>query len=331
MLRRSTTVRNDGPALLAALACALVAFCPVPGRADVALYQAVVPLQGSAEADRQAAFAAALRGVAVRVSGQRDAAENAVIAKAAADPAKYVQQYGRTADRMLKVGFEPQSLDALLGRAGLPLWPAERPPTLILLAMPGPSGAIRVLVEGDSGPERAALERAADYRGLPLLWPRAGIDVERVRAQLMSGEAGAVAAEAGAERAQAVLLGTRSGADLDWVFAHAGRPARRRGSLQDGVDLAADSLASLYAPASTRSLSTVSIEIGGVSDVRTYAALLAYLQSLSLVRRVAVEELAGATVRLEVTMRGDLDQLRRVAALDGHLRPAPDVDFQYLP
>jgi hypothetical protein len=34
-------------------------------------------------------------------------------------------------------------------------------------------------------------------------------------------------------------------------------------------------------------------------------------------------------VRLGVTLRGDLGQLRRIAALDGRLQPASDVDFTY--
>lgn len=333
MRRPAITVRNDGPALLATAACALALLTTTPARAaDVPLYQAVVPLQGNAEADRQAGFAAALRAAAVRASGRREAASNAAIAQAAADPSRYVQQYGTTSGRMLKVGFDAQAMEQLLARAGLPMWPAERPRTLVLLSVASAGGGGRVIVAGDSSAERAEIERAAQYRGLPLTWPRMAADVERARAQLLSGDANAVAAAASAEEAQAVLVGiARGGGAVDWVFGHAGRTTRAQGSLQEGADLAADALADRYAPASTRGVSTLGIRVGGIGGVRAYAALLEYLQSLSAVKQVSVVELAEGVVQLQVTMRGDLEQLRRIAALDGRLSPASETDFVFQP
>lgn len=331
MRRSSSTVRNDGQAFLAALVCVLALFVAEPGRADVPLYQAVVPLQGSTEADRQAGFAAALRVVAVRATGQREAAANALVAQAAADPAGYVQQYGTTAGRMLKVGFDPRATEQLLLRAGLPLWPAERPATLVLLAVPAAAGTNRLVVAGSTTPERAEIERVAQARGLPIVWPRAGVDVERAREQVLSGDADAVAAAATTERAQAVLVGVAGGAGVEWAFGHAGRSARQRGSLQDGAHLAADTLAARYAPASTRASSVVTIRVTGVESVRAYAGLLEYLQSLSMVRQVGVDELAGGTVRLELAMYGDLELLRRIAALDGRLQPGTEGDFTFQP
>jgi len=324
MLRSSTTVRKDGPALLAALVCAVALVLPGRGGADVPLYQTVVPVQGTSEADRTAAFGEALRAVAVRATGRREAAANSAVAAAAADPSNYVQQYGTTADRMLKVGFDGRAMEQLLMRAGLPLWPAERPATLVVL-------------EGEGLPERTEIERAAQLRGVPINWPAAGIDVARTRAQAISGDARA-AAEAGGG-GQAVLVGSASGSGLQWVFAHAGTAAQVRGALEDGVHLAADTLAARYAPPSTRSFSTLVVRIGGLGDVKAYAGLLEYLKSLSFVRTVAVEELAGDTVRLALTLRGDLELLRRIAALDTHLLPvaSPDdgaaarSDFTYQP
>lgn len=324
MRRSSSTVRKDGPAILAALVCATALFLPERGGAVVPLYRTVVPVQGATAADRTAAFAEALRAAAVRATGRREAATNAAVAAAAADPSKYVQQYAMTADRKLKVGFDGRAMEQLLMRAGLPLWPAERPVTLVVL-------------EGGGIPERAEIEQAAQFRGVPISWPVTGVDVARARAQAISGDA-SLAAETGTG-AKAVLVGTSSGAGLQWVFAHAGTATQARGSLQDGVHLAADTLAARYAPPSTRSFSTLVVRVGGLSDVKAYAGLLEYLKSLSFVRSVAVEELAGDTVRLAMTLRGDLELLRRIAVLDAHLLPTtgPDdgatdrPDFTYQP
>ncbi len=128
-----------------------------------------------------------------------------------------------------------------------------------------------------------------------------------------------------------MLVGVAGGGGVEWVFGHAGRTTRAQGSLQVGVDLAADTLADRYAPASTRGASTLGIRVGGIGGVRSYAALLEYLHSLSPVKQVAVAELAEGVVSLEVTMRGDLEQLRRIAALDGRLQPASGTDFVFQP
>ena len=322
------TVRNDGPALFAALTGLLVLLLAAPARAEVALYEAVVPLQGTTEADRQAGLSAALRAAAVRATGQPDAGSHAAVAQAAADPGRYVQQYGTTVDRMLKVGFDARAMEQLLLKAGLPLWPAERPDTLVVVEVPAGAGGGSVLLDGDARPQRREIERAGVYRGLPLVWPRSGVDPASARSRALSG-GGAVDAAGG--EAPVVLVGTVSGQAWDWVFVHAGRTVQRHGSLADGVNLAADTLAARYAPASSRTLQVLTIEVGGMTGVRPYAALLEYLRSLSFVRRVSVEELAGETVRLQVTLRGDLEQLRRIAALDGRLQPASGVDFVFQP
>jgi len=135
------------------------------------------------------------------------------------------------------------------------------------------------------------------------------------------------------------VAGAGAGGSVAWVFSEGGRSARGEGSLQDGIDLAADSLAARYAPASSRGLSTIAIRVGGIEDVRSYAALVDYLEALSLVRAVGVSGLEGNVVSLDLTLRGDLEQLRRVAALDTHLVPpaiadagsASPPDFDYVP
>ena len=79
------------------------------------------------------------------------------------------------------------------------------------------------------------------------------------------------------------------------------------------------------------------MRVGGIGDVRAYAGLLDYLDSLSMVRAVTVRDVRDQTVGLEVTLRGDLELLGRIAALGERLAPAPGdgnspaVDFVYRP
>jgi hypothetical protein len=295
----------------ARLALAALWLLPALAGADVALYQAAVPLHGLTEADRAVGFGDALRIAAVRASGRRDAATNPVVASAASDPSRYVQQYSTTSDQMLKVGFDGRGVEQLLQQAGLPLWPAERPVTLVQLFVPSVAGGARAVLASEHPTERDQIERAAQARGLPIAWPQQTVDLAQARARVSSPGAAN----------QAVLLGVVAGGPGDWSFGHADLRNQGQGGPQAGVDLAADALASRYAPASTQGLNTVPVCVGGVSDVQSYAGLLEYLQTLSLVRAVAVEELSGSNACLKLSVRGDLDLLRRIAAFDARLQP----------
>jgi hypothetical protein len=301
MRRAPRTARFHGFLQAALLAAAGWLLPAAVSGAEIKLYEVKVPLAGTTEADRSAGFAEALRSVAVRVSGRREAATNATVA--AADPARFVQRYSTSADRVLAVGFDGRSIEQLLQQAGLPFWAAERPVTVIEVP----------------AADRTEALRAAQWRALPVEWS------EGVRA----GEPGP---------SRALLRGTPSGSLFDWSFTHAGQTAQGHGSLEDGVNLAADTLAARYAPASSRGTSTLVLRVGGMDGLEAYAGLVDYLESLSVVRDVTVEALEGGILRLRLTVRGDRELLSRIAALDGRLLPAagdsgaaPPADFQFQP
>lgn len=302
MFRHLSTDRLPLPRFAAVLACT-GALLPVLARGvEVPLYQVQVPLAGSTEADRSTGFAQALAAVAVRVSGRREAAGNATVS--GADPTRYVQRYSTTADHKLSVGFDARAVSNLLQQAGLPFWVAERPLTVI---------------EAPDA-DRAEGDRTAQWRGLPVQW-------------------GGVAQSGATGAAGASLRGTPTAAGYDWTFSHAGQSVQGRGSIVDGINLAADTLAARYAPPSTRGTSTVALRIGGIGDLRAYAGLLSYLGKLSIVRDTSVDALEGELLRLNVTIRGDQELLGRIAAMDGRLVPAPagpsgaapGADFIYQP
>lgn len=280
MRRLTSTVRIGGPALVAALICTTSLLWPGLARSDVPLYEVTVPLGGPTEEDRARAIAEALQAVAVKASGRRGAATSGTVV--AANPTRYVQRYAKTSDEMLKVGFDGRAVEELLQQAGLPLWPSERP----------------LVVVAAAGVDRAEIERAAAWRGLPIAWDSAGAG------------------------ASATLSGVPATSGFVWKFTHAGETTQARGSAQDGIDLAADTLAAIYAPPSTRSTSSLSVSVGGVRDVTAYATLVSYLRSLSMVRDLTVEALTGDVIRLRLTVIGDRQLLMRIAALDGRLLPA---------
>ena len=296
------TVRPGGLALATAVACIAACIAPAIARAEVPLYEVAVPFTGATPEDRAASMAEALRAVAVKVSGKREAASSPAIA--GANPTKYVQRYSTTADKMLKVGFDGGAIEQLLQQAGLPLWPAERPVTVIDAPVT----------------DRAAMESVAQLRGLPVEWA-AGVGMPPSSAR------------------RATLVGVPSGSEFAWTFTHDGRTTQARGSAETGIHLAADTLAARYAPASTRSSSNLTLRVDGMDDLADYSGLLAYLRGLSLVRGVEVESLDGTVITLRVVVRGDRELLGRIAALDGRLQPGSRgaeegpaaVDFVYAP
>lgn len=282
-----TSIRTFSPGrqvFAVALLCVTTLTAPAGARADVQTFEVSVPLKGASAEDRAAGMSAALRAVAVKASGRREAADSPVVN--GANPAKYVQRYSTTTDQMLKVGFDGRAVEQLLQQAGLPLWPAERPVTVIQAPVTDP----------------AAMEAAARWRGLPIEWSSGG---------------------AAPAAARALLSGVPSGSGYAWTFTHDGRSVQAQGSAPDGIQLAADTLAARYAPPSTRSTSDLTFKVGGMDDLAAYAGLLAYLRGLSLVRAVAVESLDGTVVTLRAVVRGDRELLGRIAALDGRLQPAP--------
>jgi hypothetical protein len=290
--------------------------------AEVPLYGVTVPLKGTTDADRNAALGEALREVVVRASGRRDAARNPVVSKNADGASRLVQQYSATPSGELRAGFEPDTIDEILSDAGLPSWPSERPVTLVVMAGATRGHALRA---GDSSPGGAAIAEAARARGVPLVWPVAEVTIETIRARLDASGVEAAARTAGVQ-ADAVLLATGSDGQTDWVIAHGADTARRRGSPADGAHLAADTFAEIYAPDSTRSLSTASVRIDGVESLQAYAGLLKELDSISMVRGIAVGEIQGSTVRFDLTLRGDLALLRRITALTPALKPTDASD-----
>jgi uncharacterized protein len=288
------------------------------------LYETAQPVEGS----RDAAFGEALRTVLVRVSGQRDAAARV---GEVSDPRKYVQRFGFTADDVLQVGFDSASIDRLLSNAGLPIWGRERPATVVMFGVEE-AGAWRWLAVDTPAREREAIEKVARQRGLPLKWPVMDAQ-ERSEASAESPGLMQAAARYGAN---AVLVGRARGGAVQWTLLSDDGAAQISGGLEDGVHLAADTFARVFA-ASGSSLGNVIVEVTGIADLSAYAATLNYLEGMTLVRAVALEQVAGEKMRFRLAVRGDAATLRRAIALDRRLVPtdaataADRLAFRYQP
>jgi hypothetical protein len=274
------------------------------------LYETAQPVEGS----RDAAFVEALKTVLVRVSGQREAASR--LGAEVNDPRKYVQRFGFTADGVLEVGFDSSSIDQLLSNAGLAIWGRERPATLVMFSVEGADGTAHWVAADAPAHERDAIVKVARQRGLPLKWPVMDAQ-ERAAA---SAESPGLLQTADRYGANAVLLGRSRGGVVHWTLVSNDGAAQASGTIEDGVHLAADTFARVFA-ASGSSLGSVIVEVAGIQDLSAYATTLNYLEGMTLVRGVALEQVSGEKMRFRLAVRGDAATLRRAIALDRRLVP----------
>lgn len=269
------------------------------------LYETDQPVPNNS---RDAAFVDALKTVVVRVSGQRDAP--ARLGAALNDPRKYVQRFGFTVDNVLQVGFDSVSVDKLLQDAGLPIWGRERPATLVLLNVVEPDGYAHWITGDQPNAQRDLIGRIARQRGLPLKWP-AGDPPQGLNESSALQEA---------ERygANAALIGRAQGGMVRWTLVSSDGSSQVGGGMEEGIHLAADTFARVFA-ASGSSLGNVVVEVSGIGNLDAYASTLNYLEGMTLVRAVALEQVSGDTMRFKLAVRGDAATLRRAIALDSRL------------
>jgi hypothetical protein len=272
------------------------------------LYETEQPVETS----RDAAFVDALKTIVVRVSGQRDAP--ARLGAELNSPQRFVQRYGFTNDNVLQVGFDSVSIDRLLQGAGLPIWGRERPATLVLLNVEEADGSSHWISGEQPAAQREIIGKVARQRGLPLKWPAVdpqGIDDTNTAALLQ---------EADRYGANATLIGRARGSSVRWTLISSDGSANASGGLDEGIHLAADTFAR-YFSASGSSVGSVMVEVSGIRDLDAYAATLNYLEGMTMVRSVAVEQVSGDTLRFKLAVRGDAATLRRAIALDNKLVP----------
>lgn len=315
--------------VVAALAALMFAASSLAATLDN-LYETSQPITTS----QDAAFLDALRTVVVRVSGQRDAA--ARLGSALANPRQYVQRFGVAENNVLQVGFDDVSIDRLLTQAGLPIWGRERPATMVVLSLEETGGDWASFEVSPMDKERIA--RVAQERGLPLLW--GSLDSQDRNTLFASLDEAALLPIARRNNANAILIGRGRRDGLQWTLASVDGLARSSGSLEEGVHFAADAFAKVFAAAGD-SLTHVTVDVAGITNLDAYASTLNYLEGMTLVRNVAVQSVTGDVLRFRLAVRGDATTLQRSISLDNRLVPtqgsgalgAPEqlLSFRYQP
>ena len=298
------------------------------------LYEASVPVASQSPSSRVTGLRDVLRKVVIKVSGQSN--PPASLSRQAGSIEHMVEQFGydskesASGQRQLYLWarLNPTSVKSLVRDLGLPVWPEERPETLVWIGVEEPGGQ-QVLAEGSDHAILNLLREAAMERGIPVVLPimdlqeSSNINPDAIAS--MQTEALSITSEKyGVDYVLAGYL-QRSDDGLwrgRWkVIGEAEQVVTTApGTLSDvihaGIDPLATRIAGQFASYSyTDGEQYIDLAIDDINGAADYARSLKYLQSLSLVSKVDVVGVDKQMVNFRLHTRADMASVLQVIGL----------------
>jgi hypothetical protein len=347
--RRSAPINRRAAAWIAA--CTLVLLACASAAAHAAtfaeLHSVIVPQSagpaGASPRSQDESIRVAMGQLLTRITGRRDAAFEPALEGLRQNARDYVEQVGAVDRDNLLVRFNPRDVEAALVALDQPIWGAERPLTLLWIAIDGGAGERQIL--GAEAPRfggesplaelqarfREQLEEVANERGLVLALPL--LDLQDMTSlnfvDIWGGFDDRVRLASERYAPDDILVGrvrlTDYGAVTRWTLLedYAEIPLGGQ-SLRDGLDALADMYAAEFSTLGRASATEVVVL--GITSLDDYGRVMMYLESLSLLELVAPAELSGEALRLRVAARGGASGLQSILGLGNVLRPVPGQD-----
>lgn len=255
----------------------------------------------------------ALKQVVVRVTGRQGVVADPSLTGVYERAASFVQTSKSAGPGQIMLQFDQSALEAALGAAGVPMWSAERPLTLVVLV--NAQGAGGPMAPAVSLGLRRDIERVAGLRGLPVGWlPTLDpLAQQRLFSSAVAGRLDELQALAAEYSADGVLLGRVTNGLAEWSWSGAGVTGVFSGAAADAVNALADQ----YAAALTSSAvaeSRLLVDVHAVKDAATYVNVERALAAVNGVSRVSVVTVEKDTVRLQVIFKGDKRLLTHLIA-----------------
>ena len=327
--------------LLAAGTPSFVLAVEVPG-----LFSAEVQFDNEAENPREAAYRAALIAVLSRVSGSELASDDEAIDALFPVPAAYVTQF-RPGDEpdSLWVSFDDEALERVLRASGHTIWGADRPLTLVWVAVDWGQGEREILAAGDddrSPQEARSIDRdrllrerileMADQRGLPIAFPLLDTtDLQSVTfSDIWGGFDDRVIDASRRYGTNSVLIGrvrSESSQPSRWTYIIGDQLQSWLGSPEQVVTQVADVLAAEFGVGGDAPLRTVEVRVGGIQTISAYGSLEDILSDVSLIENFRVAGVSGDVVSYQVRVRGGADRLKRALLIAGLLEQSEPEEY----
>lgn len=324
------------------------------------LYQATITVESrNNEAERRRAFSEAMREVLTKVSGLSEIINSSSVRRALNNPEPYVESWRAQANLVpvnaeaqvselreviaIEVNFYESEIQRLLDENNMPIWPANRPETLIWMVVQDELSERQII--NNNSPENAAritaLQKVADARGLPLLFPLLDLE-DQLRLNVNSlwdlDEAAILNAS---QRYQAEsILALRiyrslSGEVLakslyffrDNVFSYE-EFELSEDFISGSINLASDELSQYFSVliSGTDNNVIINMQIDDIDSPEDYAALLTYLNTLEGVNSFQLTRVTGSSLYLEMLTGGQLRQLVETIALQPNLLEVSELN-----
>lgn len=324
------------------------------------LFTAEVPLDPEADNPRADAYKLALVEVLLRVSGSELGNDLDAIDALFPDPNAYVVQFRPGEDDTLWVSFDGEAIERVLRGAGQLVWGADRPLTLVWLAVDWGQGSREII--GSDDPERSddearSIDRnkllrerileIAERRGLPLVFPLLDtIDLQSVTfSDIWGGFDERILDASERYDANSVLIGRirpSSSRRENWSYYFGGTERSWNGPPEAIVPQIAELLAAEFAVGGNAPIETVALTVSGIVSVEAYGGLQNLLANVSLIETFMIAEVAGDRVTYSVDVRGGAERLRRALRFNGlveqeilsdfgDIQPASSLEFYYTP
>ena len=320
---------------------------PKPTR-NPAFYSTELTISSQNAGERRGATIRALGQVLVRITGNPQAGANATVRRASANIDSMVLESKIRQDSdtvngvpvyktVLSVSFDPESVDALAAAAGLRFWSSSRPKPILWLAINDGRGAR--LVTGQQTTVVKPLATRGLERGMRFLLPAGNAAEQAAVTSIWSLNAPALQVLTDRYRNDSQLIGKvyrqAPGWAADWLLSQDGVELARwsfsdadpRKVIASGVDEGANAIAKRDAVMmDTGATGPQLADVSGVNSQSDYIRLMAYLQTMAVVRKVTVLEARPGLVRLQldlgVGMRGFLPMAATGGVLVPDLEPA---------
>ncbi|WP_428240416.1 DUF2066 domain-containing protein [Gynuella sp.] len=249
---------------------------------------------------------------------------------------KRVNALGEVVDtQRLKMSFDPSRVNASLTTLGFPVWSARRPDIMVWVA--SNNHGVREILSSDSSLNMAdKVQQLADARGLPVMLPHGDLEDQLTLdvSELWGLFAEPLAAASARYNADAILAGRVESVNdqqwrSTWLFIFNGEQQKytvNGRSEEDIIDQVLGQISSRLSGQYAVYLNSlfqdrVVLRISGVQNLKRYHSVLQYVENMTGVSSPLVVSVTDDILRIQVDVSGDVQQLKRLIALDSRLVP----------
>ena len=285
-------------------------------------YQVSTAVASQAPEERSKAASKALKDMLWRLTGGKQAEQNAAMAGVFNQAETYADSFSYSAPGQITFSFSPQALNQLIKDYALPYWPANRPKVLVWVLDNGqwPDAEPKALAE---------LKSQALVRGLSLVFPhydaedRTALSLE----QFKTFDSEALLNASFRYSLDTILAVQLSEGGSRWQFDHRGE--KRTGvDAQQGLNQLADFLAAHYAVGGSNSAAAGVSAIINISaaNFAQYKHIMDYLKKHSLVTSCRLLQSNGRELIVELALRASLSQFNTSLSLDQRLEASANPE-----